>query len=207
MSKSNTIFGWVLASGIVALGLTSIASKVFHADHPALPEGKDPGFAIVGAVEGEGESGPDLATLLASGSAADGEKTFAKCQACHTINAGGANGIGPNLHGIVGAAIGKHAAGFSYSSALAEHGGEWSYENLDQWLSSPRAFAAGNKMSFPGLSDPQDRANVLLFLRENGGGPALPTPEVAATESDEAAAGEPAGAEAEAAPVEEAPAA
>ena len=130
---------------------------------------------IVGFEEEEGaaDSGPSLATLLASGSASAGEGVFAKCTACHTIAQGGADGIGPNLYGVMGTGIGQHVAGFAYSSALSGHGGEWNFENMDAWLTSPRAFANGTKMSFAGLSNPEDRANVILYLLENGGCPNL----------------------------------
>ena len=173
--RFNTIAGWTLFAGIVALGLSSLSSRIFHADNPEAPE--QPGYFIEGAEEeGGAESGPPLALLLAQGSADAGEGVFAKCTACHSIDQGGANGIGPNLWGIVGQPIGAHAAGFAYSSALAEKGGEWTYEVMDEWLASPRAFAPGTKMSFAGLSSPEDRANVILYMREHGGGPPLPAP-------------------------------
>jgi cytochrome c len=147
----------------------------FHADRPEGPE--EPGYFIDAPEEGAGEdAGPDLGTLLASADAAAGEKVFAKCTACHTINQGGANGIGPNLYGVFGTAIGAHAPGFAYSSALADHGGQWTWENMNEWLKSPRAFASGTKMSFAGLSSPEDRANVMEYLAANGGAPAKPAP-------------------------------
>jgi len=117
---------------------------------------------------------------------------FAKCMACHTIAQGGADGIGPNLYGVMGQPIGQHVAGFAYSTALAEHGGNWDFDNMSAWLASPRAFANGTKMSFAGLGDAQDRANVILYLLANGGGPALPPVPVedpAAAEGGEAEAG------------------
>ena len=173
--RFNTIAGWTLFAGIVALGLSSVSSRIFHADSPEAPE--EPGFFIEGAEEeGGADSGPPLALLLAEGSADAGEGVFAKCTACHTIAQGGPNGIGPNLYGVLGKPIGQHAAGFAYSSALSDHGGQWDYETMSDWLASPRAFASGTKMSFAGLSSAEDRANVMLYLRENGGGPPLPEP-------------------------------
>ena len=178
---TNTTFGWILGSGIVALGLSIVSGMYFHAGSPepveqgGLPvEDIDIGVDI--------DSGPSLATLLAEGDTAAGEKVFAKCVACHTVNQGGANGIGPNLWGVLGKPVGKHAAGFAYSSALSGHGGDWTYENMSEWLKSPRGFANGTKMSFAGLSSAEDRANVILYMRSMGGGPPLPTPEEPAAE-------------------------
>jgi len=206
--RMNTIFGWILFSGIIALGLTSLSGKIFNGDKPHRPE--QLGYVIQGAEETGAEAGPSLATLLNAGSAEAGEAIFAKCTACHTIAAGGAAGIGPNLNGVVGKPIGSHMAGFGYSSALSGHGGEWTFENLDHWLKSPRAFADGTKMSFAGLSSAEDRANVILYLLANGGGPALPAADAAPAEGEAAAAGEAAPVEAapaDAAPAEAAPAA
>ena len=188
--RTNTIFGWVLASLIVALGGSIVAGKYFHANDPSLPEDVQPGYVIEAAEEGgAADDGPPLALLLAEGSAEDGAGVFARCQSCHNVAPGGANGIGPALNGVVGSTIGAHSPSFAYSSALKDVGGTWTYEALDGWLANPKAFAAGNKMAFPGLSNAQDRANVILYLRENGGGP--PLPEVpAAVEGDGAADGE-----------------
>lgn len=173
--RTNTIFGWILFAGIVALGLSILSGKYFQAGTGEPPE--EFGYAIQGVVEeGAEEAGPDLGTLLAAADPAAGEKVYAKCVACHTINAGGANGIGPNLNAVLGTPIGSHVPGYAYSEALKGHGGAWTYENMDAWLKNPRAFAAGTKMSFAGLSKPEDRANVIAFLKANGGGPAFPPP-------------------------------
>lgn len=187
--RLNTILGWLLGAGVVALLLRFLVGLVI----PEVEAPEEPGYAIVAAEEGGVEAGPDLGTLLGMADVAAGEASFAKCMACHTIAAGGAVGIGPNLNGVVGTVIGAHAPGFAYSDALTSVGGNWTYENLDHWLKSPKAFANGTKMSFPGLSDPQERANVLAYLRANGGGPEYPAPaapvaeEGAATEGDVAA--------------------
>ena len=173
--KFNTASGWVLFAGIVALGASIGSGMYFHADNPEMPE--EPGYFIDAPEEGAGEdAGPDLGMLLASADAAAGEAVFAKCTACHTIEQGGANGIGPNLYGVMGTAIGAHAPGFAYSSALSDHGGQWTWENMNEWLTSPRAFASGTKMSFAGLSKPEDRANVMEYLSTFGGAPAKPEP-------------------------------
>jgi cytochrome c len=198
--RFNTIAGWTLFAGIVALGLSIVSGMYFQGDKPHRPETM--GFPIEGVVEeGAADQGPALATLLATGDAAAGQTVFAKCATCHTVEQGGADGIGPNLWGVIGKPIGKHEPGFAYSSDLSEHGGEWTYENLDVWLKSPRAFAAGTKMTFAGLSKPEDRANVILYLLDHGGGPPLPAPpaEEPAAEGD-AAAADAATADAEAAP-------
>jgi len=187
--RFNTIAGWTLFSGIVGLGLSIVSSHYFLADKPHAPH--EMGYPIAGAVEEGAEAGPDLGTLLAAADPAKGEAIFAKCTSCHSIAQGGANGIGPDLFGVVGKPIGKHAAGFAYSDALSSHGGEWTYENLFDWLHSPKAFAPGTKMSFAGLSSPEDRANVIAYLKANGGGPDFPAPAAAAApEAAEAAAGD-----------------
>ncbi|MCW2383288.1 MULTISPECIES: c-type cytochrome [unclassified Sphingobium] len=169
--RFNTIAGWALFGGIIALGSGIVSSKLFHAERP-----EPMGYAIEG-VEAEGEggaSGPSLNTLLASADVAAGEKVFAKCVACHTVNQGGANGIGPNLWAIVGDPIGHGRGGFAFSDALKKVGGNWTFEQLDHWLTSPRSFANGTKMSFAGLSKPEDRANLIAYLNTQGSNLPLP---------------------------------
>ena len=193
--RFNTIAGWTLFGGIVALGLTSVSRHYFEADKDHRPH--EMGYAIEG-VEVEGEGGAaavPLPNLLAVADAAKGEATFAKCKACHTIDQGGANGIGPNLYGIVGKPIGKHAAGFAYSGDLSGHGGNWDFANLDAWLTSPKKFASGTKMSFAGLSKAEDRANIIVYMNSMGSNLPLPAPEAApAVETAGATSGDAAGA-------------
>jgi cytochrome c len=184
--RFNTIAGWLLFSGIVALGLNAVSERVFEASKPERPEKM--GYPIEGVVEAGPAAGPDLGTLLASADPAAGEKVFAKCSSCHTINQGGANGIGPNLYGTVGVPIGEGKAGFAFSKVLSEHGGNWTYENLFDWFKSPSAFAPGTKMTFAGLSSGEDRANVIAYLKANGGGPEYPAPAAPAADKADAAA-------------------
>ena len=95
--------------------------------------------------------------------AAMGEQVFKRCVACHTIDKGGANGIGPNLHGVVGRAVAAHE-GFSYSSALKAKGGTWDAAHLDQFLESPMKYAPGTRMAFAGVIDASDRKALILYL-------------------------------------------
>jgi cytochrome c len=185
--RFNTIAGWVLFSGIVALGLNAVSERVFMANKPERPEKL--GYTIEGVVETGADAGPDLGTLLASADPAAGEKIFAKCSSCHTATQGGPNGIGPNLYGTVGVPMGEGKGGYAFSSALSGHGGNWTYENLFSWLKSPSSFAPGTKMTFAGLSDPKDRANVIAYLKQQGGGPDYPKPAAAAGAAKSDAAG------------------
>lgn len=178
----NTIAGWVLAGGIVALGLSIVSGKVFHADKPERPEKL--GYVIEGVVSSEGEGAAaevPIATLLASADAAKGEKVFAKCSSCHSINSGGANGIGPNLYGVLGK---PHAsvAGFAYSDALKAKTGPWTFEEMNKWLTSPKAYADGTKMSFAGLGKGEDRANLMAYMNTMTGSP-LPLPAAPAADA------------------------
>lgn len=186
-NRSNTIAGWVLGAGIVALGASIVAGEMFHHERP-----EKMGYPIQG-VEIPGPDGaaaePPIANLMAAADPAKGEQVFKKCTACHTINKGGANGTGPNLWGVMGSAIGKHAPGFAYSPALAGKGGNWDWESMSQWVKSPRDFAPGTKMTFAGLGKPEDRANLLAYLNAQGDSPlALPTPQAAPASPAEAAA-------------------
>jgi cytochrome c len=104
-----------------------------------------------------------ITTLLASASAEAGSKQFKKCKACHTTNKGGKNRVGPNLWDVVGQTKAARP-GFRYSDALKGKGGAWTYDDLDRYLTKPKDFAPGTKMSFAGLKKAADRANVILYL-------------------------------------------
>ena len=181
--RFNTTAGWVLGAGIIALGLSSISSRYFHADKEHRPEKM--GYEIAGVVSSEGGATKEepIEARLAAAAPAKGEATFAKCKSCHTIDAGGANGIGPNLNGTMGKAVGGHA-GFAYSDDLKKVGGSWDWAKMDAWLKSPKAMAAGTKMTFAGLSDGAERANVIAYLNTQGSN--LPLPAVPAAEAAEA---------------------
>jgi len=169
--RFNTIAGWVLFAGIVALGSSIVAGEIFHSERP-----ETMGYPIEG-VEEEGEAAEaekPIEFYLASATAAQGEQVFKKCTACHNANQGGANQLGPNLWGVMGAPIGG-SAGFAFSDALKSKGGTWTWSAMSDWLKSPKSFAPGTKMTFAGISSPEDRAAILLYLNQQGGSP-LPIP-------------------------------
>ena len=184
--RFNTIAGWVLAGGIVLLGGTLVAGEFFEHGRP-----EKMGYPIAGVVEegagGGGEAEQPIAALLATADVARGEAQFRKCAACHTVNQGGANGVGPNLWGVLGGPHG-HRPDFTYSDALKSKPGNWDWESMSQWLRSPRAYAPGTKMTFAGLSNAQDRADLILYLNSQGSNLPLPPPPAAGAAEGNAAA-------------------
>ena len=190
--RNNTIAGWVLFAGIVALGASIVSGEMFKSERP-----EEMGYPIAGVeVEAGAEAEKPIAFYLATADAAKGEGIFKKCTACHNADPGGANAIGPALNGVMGASLAAHP-GFAYSGDLKAVGGTWGWDNMSAWLTSPKKFAAGTKMSFAGLSNPQDRADVMLFLNSKGGKLTVPPPPAAdAAATDPAAAGDKAAAEA-----------
>ncbi len=176
--RSNTIAGWVLGAGIAALGFTILSGELGHSEKP---EAGKFGFAVEAEAEGGAAAAAEvpLPVLLAAADPAKGEAVFKKCTACHNVADGGANGIGPSLWGVAGRPIGTHG-GFAYSDSLKAVGGAWSFEQLNHWLTAPKKFAAGTKMSFAGLGKAEDRANVIAYLNSQGSNLPLPKVEAAA---------------------------
>jgi len=167
--RFNTIAGWVLFAGIVALGSSIVAGEYFHSERP-----EKMGYPIAGVQE-EGAGGAaaeqPIEVYLAKADPAKGQQIFNKCMACHNADKGGPNQLGPNLWGILGAGIAEGRGGYAFSDALKKVGGTWNWDNLSKWLTSPRTFAPGTKMTFAGLSNPQDRADVEAFLNQHSDSP------------------------------------
>jgi cytochrome c len=164
----NKVFGAVTAAGMLALVCGLIAEALVEPH-----ELEEPAYAIAGGEAGETQEAAaeapaeteDLPTLLAAADPAAGEKVAKKCASCHSFDNGGPNKVGPNLWGVVGRNMGTHE-GFNYSSAMAGRSGDtWTYENLNHFLTRPRDFVEGTKMTFAGIRSPEDRANLLAYLR------------------------------------------
>lgn len=186
-NQGNTIAMMVLAGLASALGLSIASGMVFHNERP-----EKMGYPIAGVVEesegGEAEEAViPIGVMMASADVTAGAEVFKKCASCHSIAQGGATSIGPNLWGILGKPHGG-VPGFAYSDALKGVAGNWNFDNMNAWLISPRKYAPGTKMSFAGLSNPADRANVIAYVNSNGSN--LPLPAVEAAPSPETQAAE-----------------
>lgn len=198
-NRTNTIAGWVLAAMASALALFIFSNMAFRHEHS-----EKMGYAIVApeASEAGAAAAPTVPfmTMMASAEVTKGEAVFAKCKSCHSVNQGGPNGIGPNLYGTVGEAIAQGKAGYAFSEALKAKGAgqKWTFELLNEWLTSPKKFAEGTKMSFAGLEKQEDRANVIAYLNANGSN--LPLPAAPAAAPAEAAPAADAAADAGTAP-------
>ncbi|NDV86231.1 c-type cytochrome [Aurantimonas aggregata] len=184
--EANKIFGALLGTIFVLFGGSLLAEGLFHAETP-----ETPGFEIVVAEAEEGAGGATeeaevpIAALLQTADAEAGAAQFRKCSACHNAEQGGPNGVGPHLWDVVNRPIAS-VSDFSYSAALQEfsEGGSvvWDYDHLSYFIENPKAHVPGTAMGFAGLRDPEDRADLIAYLRTHADTPA-PLPEAPAEEA------------------------
>lgn len=179
--KLNKIMGAGLATAFVILVVQQVSGAVYHTKAP-----EKMGYFVdapdEAAAGAEVVLPTDWGTVLPVADVAAGQAAFARCQACHTATSGGADGIGPNLFGVVGGPV-MHRAGFAYSDAMSKHKAEaptWGYDELDHFLTAPGRYIPGTKMSFAGIRDTNTRINLIAWLRSQGsGGFAVPAPDPA----------------------------
>ncbi len=207
--RGNMILGTVLASCLGVLGLRTVSETAIEAHYPekagyevVIPDAPAPGAADAapkpidwGVVLADATNLPAILTK--------GEQLHKACVACHSFEAGGANGTGPALYGVVGRMAGAHP-GFQYSEAMAAHGKPWTLDELAAFIAAPATYIRGTKMSFAGYRKQEDQVAIVAFLRAQAASPApLPAPLPVEAAPAEAA---PADAPAEGAAPAEAPA-
>ncbi len=163
----NKIAAAVLLASLIAMVVGVVANALYKPKLEIAQRGYQ--VEVSEASSGHGNEAPevpvDIAGLMATANAEDGAKVVKKCLACHSLDEGGANKIGPHLWKVYGAAKAR-TEGFAYSKAMAAAGGIWDNENLYHFLNKPSKFIPGTKMSFAGLSKPQDIVNVIAYLKE-----------------------------------------
>jgi cytochrome c len=165
--EGNKIAAAVLTAGISFAVAGVIGGLLVHPTMPHQTAMTVPGEAVPAAAAPAAPPALDPITpLLASADVAAGQQIAQRqCASCHSFNEGGRAGVGPNLYGIVGAKH-AHAEGFNYSQAIRGMADKpWTYEELNAWVHNPRAYAPGNRMSYAGLANPQQRANLIAYLR------------------------------------------
>ena len=172
----NKIVAAILMVALIVIGIGKLSDVIFHVEKPDKPgysiEVESSTVSISTATKDEEKI--DIASLMALGDIAHGEKVFKKCAACHSIVKGGKNAIGPALYNVVGRKVGV-IEDYKYSKALAAYDKNWTFEELNGFLIKPAKWIKGTKMAYAGLRKEKDRASVIKYLNSNSDNP-LPLP-------------------------------
>ena len=169
----NKIFVSILFAVILVLGINKITDVIFHNPAPQTSAYQVNVTTVANnetQTSSESSQNEDIMALFASTSAADGERVFKKCLSCHSIAKEGKNKIGPKLFGVLGRKAGS-ISDYKYSKAMAAHGKVWTFEEMNGFLTKPKDWIKGTKMSFIGLRSAKDRAAVVLYMNENTDNP------------------------------------
>ena len=165
----NKIITAVLLVFLVVFGVGKISDLVFEVKKPNI-DGYKGNIGGTTATQASSESQVDIAALLAMGDVEHGKKVFKKCAACHSINQGGKNKIGPKLWNVMFRPVGS-VTDYKYSKALSGYKKDWNWEEMNGFLIKPSTWIKGNKMGFAGLKKEKDRASVILYLNQNSDSP------------------------------------
>ena len=175
----NKIIASILLVALLIIGISKISNIIFKVDKldssaykVELPDDGAKQISKEKTMKAEDEV--DISALMALGDISHGEKVFKKCSACHSIEAGGGNKIGPALYNVVGRKIAA-VEDYKYSKALVEYKKNWSFEELNGFLIKPQKWIKGTKMAYAGLRKEKDRASVILYLNKYSDNP-LPLP-------------------------------
>ena len=170
----NKIVASILLVALLIIGISKISDLVFHVEKPekqiVLIENNQETETLDKNKNVESEKKIDISALMSLGDIAKGEKIFKKCSACHSIEKGGKNKIGPALYNVVGRDIGS-IDDYKYSKALANYGKKWTFEELNGYLIKPASYIKGTKMAFAGLRKEIDRASVIKYLNKYSDSP------------------------------------
>ena len=173
----NKIIAAVLLIALLVIGIGKISDIAFHVDKPKKSAYKvdiQESSQISSSTAEKIEEKVDISALLALGDVSHGEKVFKKCSACHLVNKGGENKIGPALYGVIGRKVASKQD-YKYSKAMAAYDKDWTFEEMNGYLKKPQSYIKGTKMAFAGLRKEKDRASVILYLNQNSDNP-LPLP-------------------------------
>jgi len=171
----NKIIVSIALAVILVLGINKITDVIFYVEKPEKSAYQVASISTDGSSTTtetnsvSSESG-DIMAMFASTNAAEGAKVFKKCAACHSINEGGSNKIGPALWGVLGRSAGS-VPDYKYSKAMTSYGKNWSFEEMNGFLIKPKDWIKGTKMSFAGLKNAKERAAVILYMNENTNNP------------------------------------
>ena len=171
----NKILVSIVFTIILILGINKIADSIFFVEKPEqsayqVANVTTASTSTTSEDNSEKSEAGNIMALFASTSATDGEKVFKKCAACHSITKGGANKIGPALWGILGRKAGS-LSDYKYSKAMVAFGKQWSFEQMNGFLTKPKEWVKGTKMSYAGLKNAKDRAALILYMNENTDNP------------------------------------
>ena len=173
----NKIIAAVLLVALILIGIGKISDIAFHVKKPENSAYKVEVLendTVTSSIMKEVVEKVDISALLALGDITHGEKVFKKWAACHLINKGGENKIGPALYGVIGRKVAAKED-YKYSKAMAGYDKSWTFEEMNGYLKKPQSHIKGTKMAFAGLRKEKDRASVILYLNQNSDNP-IPLP-------------------------------